>query len=93
MPYDKEQKREYMRNWREQNPHYYKKRYEELKEDDEKYSKLRKRIKQWSSNNKDKIKEYMKKDYAKKARRTYYFKNKNKKLNDNLSNTDNPGIE
>lgn len=89
---DREAKRAYMREWRKNNPTYYKDRYVEMKEDEEKYNHHRERIKKWSKDNPDKIKAYMKKDYAKKARRTYYYKNKLKKRNaNNLPNTDNPG--
>lgn len=87
---DKEAKREYMREWRKNNPNYYKDKYLEMKEDDEKYSHYRERIKNWTSENPDKIKAYMKKDYAKKARRKYYIKKRNA---NNIPDTNKPGTE
>jgi hypothetical protein len=88
MGYDREAKREYMRKWREANPTYYKDKYSEMKEDEDKYSSYRERIKKWCSENPDKIKSYMKKPYAQRARHKYYIKRRNA---NNLPDTNNPG--
>jgi len=90
MAYDREAKRAYMKEWREKNPTYYKDKYVEMKEDEEKYTNYRERIKNWTSNNPDKIKEYMKKPYAKRARHKYYIKKRNA---NNLPDTNQPGTE
>jgi len=93
MAYDREAKRLYQREWRKNNPDYYKGKYLEMKDDEDKYTHYRERIKNWCSENPDKIKEYMKKPYSQKARRAYYYKKKELKNANNLPDTDNPGTE